>query len=362
MPLRPAYLDESCLGQPLAWDLFTGAGVLVARAGTVIADQARLTSLTARPLFRQPDLSVDGTAVANRMRQLIFELPETLRLAGTAGMEVGIRHHVEELAELIRLDHDLCFGLVRLAPFRDPAVRHCLLTGLIVADLARQTGLPEQTMTASMAAALTMNISAMRLHAELSRGDTPYNEDIHGDMRQHPERSAKLLAAGGLTDQIWLTAVRQHHEHLDGSGYPNGCRDEEIGIPARLIRIADCYAAKITGRSYRPPKSTKQAIRDLFGTERGRLDSQLAVMLLRRMGHYPPGTLLRLANRELAVTTRGHGSGEHPGHIAIFMDYRGRLLKSQRERNPASAPHAIAGVIELEPTWPEIRWEIYWGY
>ncbi len=362
VPLRPAFLDDACIGQPLAWDLFTAAGVLVARAGTVIVDHARLASLTARPLFREATVTSEGGAVAERLRTLLAVLPDTLRLAGTANMEIGIRTHVAELADLIQLDQDLCLGLARLLPIRDPAVRHCLLTGIIVNELARQIGLPAQTQVSTVAAALTMNISAMRTHAELAKGQAPYSEDIHADMQQHPERSAKLLAAGGLTDAIWLTAVRQHHEHLDGSGYPLGLDDEAIGMPARLIRIADCYVAKITGRSYRPPKAAKQAIKDLFGSERGRLDSHLAVLLLRRMGHYPPGTLLRLANRELAVATRVHGNGEQPGHAAIFLDYRGRVLNAPRAWNPVSAPHAIAGLMEMEPAWTELRWESYWGY
>lgn len=362
MPLRPVILDLTLIGQPLAWDLYTVSGVLVARAGMQINNADQLARLAARPLFRNADAGIGATDLVDRLRFVMLEYPQALRSAGTRTLEPAIRDLVRELIALARMDHDACLGLLRLLPMRDPAVRHSLLAALVALDLADLLELPDTTLEAVTAAAMTMNIAAIPLHAELSDGRLRFNPEIRTEMRLHPEHGRKLLEASGITDPVWLTAVHQHHENLDGSGYPLGLRGEAIDTPARIIRIADYYAAKVSGRRYRPPKSSGYAIKQLFGSEHGRLDSHYLVQLPRLLGLYPPGTLVRLATREIAVVTRKEGSGETAGHVMAFMDMRGHLLKAPVERNTAQVNFAVIGITEAESNWPDIGWDACWGY
>ncbi|TCJ11838.1 hypothetical protein EZJ19_14370 [Parasulfuritortus cantonensis] len=350
------------IGQPLAWDLYTVTGVLVARAGMVVVDGAQLARLAARPLYRKSDPGTAGADLVERLRYVMQEYPQMLGTAGTATLELAIRDLASELIALAHLDHDACLGLLRRLPMRDTAARHCLLSALIAFDLGEQIGRAEEELLVTVAAAMTMNLSAMRLHNELNDGRLRFSPDIRTELRRHPEDSARLLEAGGVHDPAWLATVRQHHEHLDGSGYPHGLREDGIGVPARLLHIADFYAAKISGRYNRAPKSPRYAFKQLFGSERGRLDGHYSVMLLRRLGLFPAGSLVRLANRETAVVTRKEGSGEGAGRVTAFMDMRGRLLRDPVERNTTQVNYAVTGLTEAEPNWPEIPWSSYWGY
>lgn len=362
MPKRPVTLNESIIGQPLDWDLYTVSGVLVASAGMMVADANQVARLTARPLYRKVAPGMAGADLVERLRYVMQEYPLMLKAAGTAELEPGIRDLVSELTALLHLDHDACLGLARRLPMRDPAARHCLLTALVTLDLGEQVNQPEDVLASAGAAALTMNIAAMRLHAQLSEGRLQFSPDLRDEIRRHPEYGARLLETSGVTDRIWLTAVRQHHEHLDGSGYPHGLRNEEIEIPARLLRVADFYAAKISGRHYRAPKAPRFVFKHLFGSERGRLDGYYSVLLPRLLGVYPPGTLVRLATRETAVVTRKEGAGETAGHVMAFMDVRGRLIKEAVERDTSLVNYNVTGVTEAEYTWPDIPWQTYWGY
>lgn len=360
--LRPAPLNDTLIGHSLPWDVFTASGVLVASAGTPVVNRAQYVKLTARPLYRRAGAEGEDDDPTERFLRLMQDLPEALREAGTPALERNIRARVAELISLARMDHDACLGLSRLGPMRDPAVRHCLSTALIAMELGEQSGMPAAALGSLLAAALTMNIAAMRLHAELATGVARYNDDIHADIRLHPERGVRLLAVGGVADPAWLAAVAQHHENLDGTGYPRGLREEEISDAGRIVRIADYYIAKITGRRYRPPHSAKFAFKEMFGGERGRLDKHLAALLLQRFGPYPPGTLVRLANREVAVAIRRQGRSENAGTVVSFMEYRGRLLKTPMPRNTGIASYAITGVAEKDARWPDIRWATFWGY
>lgn len=350
------------LGRALPWDVYTASGVLIATAGMTLADPAQLARLTARPLFRQAGDDDTGSDLPDRLALVMRDYPLVLRQAGTHDLEPSIRDLLRVLTQLLHDDHDATLGLIRLMPMRDAAARHTLLATLMVLDLSARARMDEDARTSVAAASLTMNIAAMRLHADLAEGRVGFDPQTRDDLTRHPEYGARLLEASGVTDPIWLTAVRQHHEHLDGSGYPHGLRDDDISLGARLLRVADVYAARISGRRYRAPKSPLSAYKHLFGGERGRIDAQVALLLPRQIGLYPPGTLVRLANREVAVVLRREGTGENAGHVMAFMEARGRLLKLPVERDTALVSYAVVGVTEVEPTWPAIDWPVFWGY
>lgn len=78
-------------------------------------------------------------------------------------------------------------------------------------------------------------------------------------MRKHPEIGEKILAATELEDaQQAAQTVRHHHEHFDGTGYPDGLAGEGIPIFSRIISIADNYDAMAMTRSYHHPKMHRE--------------------------------------------------------------------------------------------------------
>lgn len=363
MPLRPIHLDDSFIGRPIPWDLYTASGVLVARAGLTVDTAEFLSRLTVRPLYRESGNDLDGAALLERLHRLMRVFPLAYKSAGTELLEPEIRRHARELIALAQADHDACLGLLRLLPMPDPASRQCLLAALVALDMAEQILPPDDPrLETIVCAAMTMNIAAMRLHAELAKQRTIDDETKREALARHPLDSFKLLEEGGLQDPVWLAAVKQHHENLDGSGYPNGLRGDEIGEDARLIRVADYFAAKIQARSYRPAMTSRDAYKHLFGSERNRLDGHLAQLLLRRLGMYLPGSLLRLANKEIAVVTRKQNDGHTPGKVLAFLGPNGRLLKEPVARDTTSVHFATLNVTEPEHHWPEVRWETFWGY
>ncbi|MCB9483530.1 MAG: HD domain-containing protein [Dehalococcoidia bacterium] len=69
-------------------------------------------------------------------------------------------------------------------------------------------------------------------------------------IQDHPEIGLAILAPVGLPEET-LAAIGQHHERLDGSGYPLGLRGDDVSIYARIVTVADVYDALITDRPYR---------------------------------------------------------------------------------------------------------------
>jgi len=350
------------VGQPLSWDLYTVSGVLVATAGTVVESPDQLVRLRERSLFREVGEN-DDSDVAQRINSLIRHFPTTLRAAGSTRLEPLIRLVAQDIMNLAELDHDATLGMLRLMPVANTAIRHCLLTALLAQDMAKLSLPPKDPqIETTVCAALTMNIAAMDLHRMLDEYQGPLDSGVRDLIGRHPNAGAEILRRSRVRDKLWLETVTQHHEQMDGSGYPAGLKKDEISIPARILRIADFYVAKIRGRRYRRAVSARSAFRELFGTERSRLDNRLALMLLRRIGLFPPGTLVRLSSRETALITRKQGSDENVGKVIAFINPSARPHQQPIERNTNQPDFSVIGIVDPDPDWPAINWPAFWGY
>lgn len=366
MPLlHPVTLDRSVIGERLPWDLYTANGVLVARSGVRVLNAAHFGELSTRPLFRR-HLDLNQESEENRdpsaeLRRLMQALPESLQKAGAVDFEYGLRRHARTLMRFSQRNHDALLGLARLLPMDDPAVRHCLLVAVVAINLGRQMEMADRNIESLACAALTMNLGALRLHAELADGREFFDDYARAGIQEHPEHGARLLEASGIRDPEWLAAVRQHHENMDGSGYPLGLRGEQIGPSARLIRVVDYFVAKISGRHTRPPRSARFALRLLLlENDRERLDTRYAQHLLHRYGLYPVGTLVRLENMEIAVVTRNTGRCGNASVATSFMRQRGRFLAFPIERDISAAGLAVTDVLEREAYRSRFPWELFW--
>jgi len=77
-------------------------------------------------------------------------------------------------------------------------------------------------------------------------------------MKRHPLTGAQILEPLTFLHGV-IELIRQHHEHFDGTGYPDGLKGEEISLGARIIHLADAYEAMTSARSYRKIPLTKEA-------------------------------------------------------------------------------------------------------
>jgi hypothetical protein len=357
--LRPIQLDPALIGQTLPFDLFSETGVLLAGAGMPLTDAAHFEKLAARPLYQQMAPGPDAIQPLQRLHDIAAHTAKLLAGPQANLSEEELRLLARAFVALYRVDPDACLGYPRLIPVGPSCMNHDLHVLFICIMLADHLDFSEAQTESLAAAALTMNMSDIPLHERLYDGFVSGEDWVR--LRAHPDDAANLLQRVGVTDPDWLECIRQHHENMDGSGYPGNLKGGQISLAARILRVADVYCSKIGARHYRPPKSTRVAFKELFGAERSYLDSQIASLLLRRIGLFPPGTLVRLANRECACITRPGRNGRIRFAIS-FLDARGRPLDTPRERDLTTRIYAARNLLNIDPLWPKIIWSRLWGY
>jgi putative nucleotidyltransferase with HDIG domain len=142
--------------------------------------------------------------------------------------------------------------------------RHCLSVTAIAVAFARQLGFSVGDTEKIALAGLLQDIGKARIPLAILEKPDALSKDETALMRAHPVLGHSLVQTmPGLSNDI-LDMVLHHHEYLDGSGYPDGLKGNQISDLTRLITIADVYSALIELRSYKPALSGGQAFRVLL--------------------------------------------------------------------------------------------------
>jgi PAS domain S-box-containing protein len=135
-----------------------------------------------------------------------------------------------------------------------------------VADLARaiadEMGLSKEQIDGIRMAGLIHDLGKITIPAEILSKPTQLNEFEWGIIQAHPQVGYDLLKT---VDFMWPVAqiVLQHHERMDGSGYPQGLSGEEIMLEARILAVADVVEAMASYRPYRPARGIDEALEEI---------------------------------------------------------------------------------------------------
>lgn len=131
---------------------------------------------------------------------------------------------------------------------------------------------------------------------KLSAGE--YNE-----VKGHPLKGAEILKKVKHLDEIAVDVAHQHHERIDGSGYPHDLKEESINEYARIAGLVDAYEAMTHRRAYRDEFSAFEAVREILSNKKA-FTSKLIKILIERMGIFPVGSVVELGTKEIAEVAR----------------------------------------------------------
>jgi HD-GYP domain-containing protein (c-di-GMP phosphodiesterase class II) len=158
-------------------------------------------------------------------------------------------------------------------------------------------------------------------------------------LAEHPAKGEQMLRAAGVEDELWLKAVLQSHERLDGSGYPHHITDP-IDV-AQVLRHVDVFMAKISPRAARVPMLTQLAARQLFQEDKG---GPVSAAIVKEVGIYPPGELVQLKSGEQAVVVRRTANASMP-MAASITDRTGMPLVNTVVRDTSRPEFAILSAV-----------------
>jgi hypothetical protein len=179
-------------------------------------------------------------------------------------------------------------AIASIVEMRDPYTSgHQARVAQLAKEIARQMGLPEEQIEAIHLAGLVHDLGKIRIPAEILSKPSRLNDIEYSLIKMHPQAGYDILKG---VDFSWPIAemVLQHHERMDGSGYPQGLKGEEILPGARILVVADVVEAMSSHRPYRPGLGIDAALTEITRGRGAHYDSQVVdacVALFRERGY-----------------------------------------------------------------------------
>src|SRR5579871_5408929 len=146
--------------------------------------------------------------------------------------------------------------------------------------IAHALGLSSEETADLVYAARVHDVGKIFIPDRVLNKPSPLSDDEFRLVRMHPRVGAEILATIPHSARM-RDAIEHHHQHFDGSGYPNGLKGEQIPLWARIIAVTDAYANMVTEQSISAPRTPDQALHELELMSGTRFDGMLVRLLVR---------------------------------------------------------------------------------
>ena len=158
---------------------------------------------------------------------------------------------------------------------------HCSRVGTLAVELAGMLGFNEEQLMIVGVAARMHDVGKIGIPDAILRKPGALSAEEWAIMRSHSVRGESIMRADGtltLRNDIALV-IRHHHEHFDGSGYPDELSGEAIPLAARLLSVVDSYDAMTESRTYHRVRSHQEAMAILDGERGTKHDPQMVDLI-----------------------------------------------------------------------------------
>ena len=354
----PIAEDELKIGMIVPWDIYDSGGLKLMDSGSMITSEKVRQAILYRGAFHYPNNSEDkaekvrlsfGTSPFNQISQIADRLNNIFKLflRNDDQAPPQLRQVASDIQQLRRQHPNALIGAVHLYHDIDYTLSHPIHCAILCDLLGMALGhSPAQTQS-TMCAALTANVSILSLQQTLHVQSSAMTNKQKIAMQQHPRASMALLKRCGVDDKIWLTAVEQHHWYIDGSGYPN-FGQQKPSVASQLVSLTDKYSAMVVKRAYRSALVAQESLREVFHERGKRFDEQLCLLLIKLMGVYPPGSIVKLNNGEVAVVVKRAEAHERWPTSAAILGSHGNPYTYAKLRNGNDPQFAINSSVALD--------------
>ncbi|WP_374408489.1 HD-GYP domain-containing protein [Pelagerythrobacter sp.] len=237
--------------------------------------------------------------IADRSRRHISQAFLKARLG--KGVAVGdVEPVVEEIYGTVQRNPYAFSGLLRCQRDKEETYRHALSVCALMIALARRMRLSHTETCEAGMAGLLMDVGVGQLPESLASVEGDYRSLRQQLLDQHVLFGHDMLCVAGDIPEAVLAVSRNHHERMDGSGYPQGLRGEEIDLLSRMAAICDEFDYLVSGGFERPPLDPAAAIEALVA-ESGTFDPDILRTFIESVGVYPIGAFVRLRSERLAM-------------------------------------------------------------
>jgi putative nucleotidyltransferase with HDIG domain len=249
---------------------------------------------------------------------------------------------IDEAGSLISAMADILLGADSLvlhlisgaAKEQEGLYYHSLNVATLSMMLAKNLNLaPAQVKTVGIGA-LFHDIGKIKIPSQILRKTTALTTPEQNLLKMHTKYGVELV---GLTDNFPLEAwpiVEQHHEYIDGSGYPKALKEPQIDALAKIVAVVNAFDNLCHPLDINNSRSPHHALSYMYRSMKGKLPEREMKVMIKMMGVYPPGTIVLLSDQRLGIVMSVNSDNLLCPNVLIY---------------DADVPRLEAPIITLQP-------------
>jgi len=289
-------------------------GMLTRSAPTLPADPTELESETPRDAAHAPSgpapVYPDVRTVEEEIAAARGTYDKSAAVLQKLASDVWAGHPVEinrveevvgDMVESMVRNPDALMWVARLREQDRTVYGHGLQVAVYLVAFGRHLGYPKADLSQLGTIGLLLDIGKIRLPRELLEKHGRLTSGEFETVKAHVAHSLDILEETPNWLPEILEGIAQHHERMNGSGYPKGLKQDEIGLFGRMAGITDCFAALTKSRPYADAVSSYEALRSISSWGGEFFHVPLVEQFIQAIGVFPVGSLVELSSGEVAV-------------------------------------------------------------
>jgi HD-GYP domain-containing protein (c-di-GMP phosphodiesterase class II) len=238
--------------------------------------------------------------VVARSVDLLIKLASDIRLG--ASFEVDrVDEIVEDMVESIVRNPDALMWVARLREQDIATYGHGLQVSVYLTAFGRHLGFPKPLLAVLAQIGLLLDIGKLRLPSDLLQKQGHLTPEEFEAVKAHVQHGLDILSETPNIHPDVMEGIAQHHERMNGSGYPRALVGGEIAVVGRMAGIVDCFAALTNHRPYAAAVSSYEALRSITGWGGDYFHEALVQQFVSSVGVFPVGSMIELSTGEVAV-------------------------------------------------------------
>ena len=270
---------------------------------------------------------VHARQVIQKTDALLQKLAQEIHTDPSLALE-EVRPTINLLTESVIANPSALMWLIRMKNESNKTYAHGLKVAVYMMTLGRHLGFSRHQLSELGFIGLLLDIGKL----ELPDGLLAKSEKLSGEERAliqtHVAASLNLLNSGAPLGQNVLQGISEHHERIDGTGYPHGLTGGEISIFGKISAIADSFSAMTSARPYDITRSAFDAMKELFKIAGTELHAPLVEEFVQAIGIFPVGSMIELSSGEIAIVLEHNKIRRLEPKVLILTDAEKSLLGS----------------------------------
>jgi len=207
----------------------------------------------------------------------------------------------KSIVEDVLSNSNTLINLVDIKTADNYTYEHCVNVAVLSLVLGIEMGLNQKQLSDLCVGALLHDIGKAFTPTEILTKPDTLDDVEFNIIKKHPVDGYEYIKDDNNLASAVKVIVLEHHEKVDGTGYPRGLKGDQIHKLAKIISVVDVYDALTSDRPYRKAVSPSEALELIMGSAGRHFDFETAQAFVRRVVPYPIGTLVRLSNGDVGV-------------------------------------------------------------